>query len=184
MADHETGENVRDSESFGQWLGRNRSWLRTPGIAMPKRFSLGGLVLTLPAGWCNLSRVGDDCFTLADPVAGIGALQVSVVRHRSGPQPDLSRESVSRLHHEFCGAAGLGEGFDSREEAVGGRVLVATSHRWGTDFVRVWDLVAGRVLARATYTCDWEVCSAEVSDCEHALLEARLQRRSTTGAGS
>lgn len=138
------------------------------------RFSLGGITITAPPGWEDVtdSVEGiDKPFTLGRK-DGVGALQFSPALHRCGPKPSPSGAVLRQMARTFAANNCAATPFD--EGAFDGRLaLGVVSCRDGDDFIRVWYASDGSSIVLVTYVSAW-------ADREVEILEAESIVRSVT----
>lgn len=123
--------------------------------------------ILLPNGWVDVS---DDMPegtppTLAKP-DGVGALQFSVGRYRSGADPQVSPDDLEAMLKDFADTRSLGVAVDvergkSQSHYIGGSFL------HGDDLIRAWYLTNGSDVALVTY-----VAMAASSDAAAELADA------------
>ncbi len=117
---------------------------------MLSRFA--GLKLQIPEGWGDISEdlPPDSPPTLARRT-GVGALQFSVARYRSGARPAIDEEELKKLFIGFCQAQSFGRIepsvlLTSKTACVGGVSITPE------EVVAVWYLSNGADVALVTYT--------------------------------
>lgn len=123
--------------------------------------------ISLPIGWVDVS---DDMPegtppTLAKP-EGVGALQFSVGRYRSGANPQVSLEDLDALLTEFAATRSLGLAADI-ERGTSASHYVGGSFLNGDDLIRAWYLTNGSDVALVTY-----VAAATSGDAAAELADA------------
>jgi len=123
--------------------------------------------ISLPNGWVDVS---DDMPegtppTLAKP-EGVGALQFSVGRYRSGANPQVSPDDLDALLKEFADTRSLGAAADV-ERGKSASHYVGGSFLHGDDLIRAWYLTNGSDVALVTY-----VAAAASGDAAAELVDA------------
>ena len=123
--------------------------------------------ISLPNDWVDVS---DDMPegtppTLAKP-EGVGALQFSVGRYRSGANPQVSPDDLEALLKEFADTRSLGVAADV-ERGKSASHYVGGSFLHGDDLVRAWYLTNGSDVALVTY-----VVAAASGDAAAELADA------------
>ncbi|MDQ0586388.1 hypothetical protein [Variovorax paradoxus] len=129
--------------------------------------------ISLPNGWVDISEdmPGGAPPTLAKP-EGVGAMQFSVGRYRSGANPQVTPDDLDALLKEFADTRSLSVAADvergkSTSHYVGGSFLQ------GDDLIRVWYLTNGSDVALVTY-----VAAAASGDVAAELADASTIVRS------
>jgi hypothetical protein len=139
------------------------------GLKMPS-FGFPTFVITARNGW---EDVTESLETEGAPVTlarsdGVGALQFSIARYRSGVRPDPMPEQLLKMVREFGKAKGLGTPASVETEA--GRLrLAAASFVAEGDFVRVWYASDGWSVALVTYVCEAGSEGEELAECEEIV---------------
>ncbi|RAZ86978.1 hypothetical protein DPM33_26920 [Mesorhizobium hawassense] len=115
------------------------------------RVEFHGLQFELPQGWEDITDDLDDKWppTLAGP-AGVGALQFSVGRYKSGKLPNIIIGDLREMLANFC--ANLPHEFDEPVERAGPVNAVGCAAHGPEQLVAVWLLSNGRDVTLATYT--------------------------------
>jgi hypothetical protein len=111
-----------------------------------------GMDITLPGGWVDVTddlAEGSPC-TLAKSEDGIGALQFSVARYQSGPQPLFDLEKLRDLLNDFAQRHALGAPTNVHGEQ-GETFVIRGDFRKGEEFIRVWYVTDGNDIAHVTY---------------------------------
>jgi hypothetical protein len=109
------------------------------------------LSIVLPNEWLDVTqdRPSSSPATLARP-DGIGALQFSTAKYRSGARPNVTREDLKELLVEFFVSRQLGQPANVRERE--GKMLSLSGDFDGLgEFIRTWYLTNGRDVVLATY---------------------------------
>ena len=123
--------------------------------------------ISLPSGWTDIS---DELPEGTPPTLakqdGIGALQFSVARYRTGVRPEIGPESLDALLREFAETRMLGAAADV-ERGKSTSHYVGASFSRGGDLVRAWYATNGSDVALVTY-----VAEAGGRDAEVELAEA------------
>ena len=116
------------------------------------RVLFAGVTLVLRAGWLDIT---DDLPEGAPPTLarldGIGALQLSVARYRSGAEPNIAEQDLRGLLHEFFDRHHLGKPTDVRM-SLGGNIIISGDFSREYESGRVWLVSDGRDVALVTYT--------------------------------
>lgn len=136
---------------------------------MSRQTRLGGVALTVPDYWADLSEPGEAVFTLEDPVGGRGVLQAAIATFRGGADPRIGLADLQALQADFALSKELTEPTGEKRWSAGEVVGVAASYRRGHDLVRLWHVSDGRSLARVTYLCSWQDRGEEVSTCDRVV---------------
>lgn len=120
--------------------------------------------ILLPNGWVDVT---DDMPegtppTLAKP-DGVGALQFSVGRYRSGANPQVSPDDLEAMLKEFADTHSLDVAVDVER---GTSVSQYGSFLRGDDLIRAWYLTNGSDVALVTYVAAAASCdaAAELAD--------------------
>lgn len=142
---------------------------------MNKRLVYEAFTLNVPTSWQEIRGAEDGTdwpLTLADPIDGVGALQLSVATYRAGPVPSIRLTTLLGLLEEFSLGRELTCQTDLRQISAS-NLLATANYRKGEDQVRVWYVSDGSNLALATYVCDWDqqLTEAEICDSIVASLE-------------
>jgi hypothetical protein len=123
--------------------------------------------ISLLDGWVDVS---DDMPEGTPPtlakLEGVGALQFSVGRYRSGANPQVSPDDLAALLKEFADTRSLGLAADV-ERGKSASHYVGGSFLHGDDLIRAWYLTNGSDLALVTY-----VAEAASGDAAVELAEA------------
>jgi|EndMetStandDraft_2_1072991.scaffolds.fasta_scaffold208269_2 hypothetical protein len=123
--------------------------------------------ISLPNGWVNVS---DDMPEGTPPTLakseGVGALQFSVGRYRSGANPQVSPDDLDALFKDFADARSLSTAADV-ERGKSASHYVGGSFLHGDDLIRAWYLTNGCDVALVTY-----VVVATSGDAAVELAEA------------
>ncbi len=133
---------------------------------MSHRCTFANVLIELPADWVD---VGDDMPEDAPPtlarVDGVGVLQFSVARYRSGANPNIHEDDLDALLREFAKKRSLGFPSDVEHGEAASRYIGATFVQ-GTDLTRVWYASNGSDLALVTYLADAgnSACLAELTE--------------------
>jgi hypothetical protein len=102
--------------------------------------------------------------TLAKP-DGVGALQFSVGRYRSGADPQVKPDDLEAMLKEFADTRSLGVAADV-ERGKSACHYVGGSFVHGDDLIRAWYLTNGSDVALVTYVAAAACCdaAAELAD--------------------
>ncbi len=142
-----------------------------------KKVDFSRFALVLPEGWTNVTAglAGNDVpFTIADPVKGIGALQLSIASYKEGPVPGMTLSDLQSMLAEFSQKHEFGPAFD--QTCVTDDISAAASsfHSNG-DFVRVWYVTDGQNIMLITYLCEWGRQNEELADAETIVRSVRFK---------
>ena len=132
--------------------------------------------ISVADGWEDVTETLDDTdapWTVADPVAGVGALQLSPAIYKGGELPRIGPLDLSALLGDFASRRGLDDPFDrttySDEVAIEG-----VSFHSGEDLIRVWYASDGRSIMLVTYVCEWCHRDREALQAEMAVRSIRF----------
>ncbi len=117
-----------------------------------QRVQFASVTLVLPDGWFDITDelVGGAPPTLAK-ANGIGALQFSVARYESGPEPLVQMADLRHLLQEFSENHDLGEAAAVKER-TGEVMSVSGEFTTVGELVRAWYVSNGGHVALVTYT--------------------------------
>lgn len=142
---------------------------------MESVFNFPGFRIHTAAEWRDITDSLNDPgapFTLAKP-DGVGALQFSVARYKSGDIPSPSLKTLSSMVREFAENKCLESPFD--EETFSDKILYSgVSFDGGDSLVRVWYVSDGKSFLLVTYVCDWESQTLEVQECNDFVKSVRF----------
>ena len=117
---------------------------------MSHRCAFADVVIELPAGWVDVSH---DMPEGAPPTLartdGVGALQFSVARFKSGANPNVDADDLGLLLKEFASTRSLGVPSDVEQREAISRYIGGTFMR-NDDLTRVWYASNGSDLALVT----------------------------------
>src|SRR5437868_5708727 len=136
-----------------------------------------GFCVAVANGWDDITATleeADPPITIADPVSGVGALQLSPAIYESGRLPGITPESLSEMLEEFASSEGFDEPFD-RIGCTGEVAMEGASFRAGEDFIRVWYVSDGTNVILITYVCEWEQREVEASEREMIVHSIRFE---------
>ena len=119
---------------------------------MNMRVGFAGVAITLPEGWYDVTDSADGPSTLARS-EGVGALQFSVAKYKSGTEPELDQAALRRLLFSFGESRRLGTPTNV-SEGVGHSPFVAGDFNSAAELVRVWYVSNGRDVALVTYVTE------------------------------
>jgi hypothetical protein len=135
--------------------------------------------VTVADGWDDVTDSLEDPgapLTVADPVAGVGALQFSVAVYESGVLPHVSSTDLKQMLAEMAASRRLRGPFDQRDYP--GRVaIVGQSYHDGEDFVRIWYGSDGKNVMLMTYVCDWSQREREHDVREMTVLSLQFRAK-------
>jgi hypothetical protein len=111
--------------------------------------------------------------TLAMP-DGVGALQFSLARYKTGTIPSPTIADLLSMVREFADNKDLDEPFD--EDTFSEDVMGAgASFKGGEDLIRVWYISDGKNFVLVTYVCGWESRdTTEVQECNSFVRNIRF----------
>ena len=122
-----------------------------------------GFEVQVPDDWQRLEQPGD-AFTLADPIGGVGALQISIAPSSTWEKPTVPdlREVIAAMAEANQLSAPVASSYFDGEALRG----ATADFRGGEDFIRVWCVSEGTGFALATYVCRTgsEGAEAEVTE--------------------
>lgn len=139
----------------------------------------GAFAISVADGWEDITATLDDADaprTIADPVSGVGALQLSAAMYEGGPMPRVGARDLSALLDEFADGRGLGGPLD-RSSHSGGVAIEGASFRSGEDLIRAWYASDGENIMLATYVCKWCHRGREALQAEMAVRSIRFATR-------
>lgn len=123
---------------------------------MTDRVNLSGLTLVLPTGWLDITN--DLPRGSAPTIAkedGVGVIQFSVARYRSGVEPHLDVAALREMLDEFGDHHRLGKPVSYEEgQGYGGNRFVAAEFSLPDQVIAVWYLTNGRNVALITSVAD------------------------------
>ncbi|MBV8398550.1 MAG: hypothetical protein JOZ17_07405 [Acetobacteraceae bacterium] len=115
----------------------------------------------------------DSPLTIADPVAGVGALQFSPAIYKAGRLPQIGPEDLSELLDEFACKQGLEGPFD--HSIYPGEVAIeGASFHAEDDLIRVWYATDGKNVMLITYVCNWDYRDQEACEREMIVRSVRF----------
>ena len=136
----------------------------------------GEFFISVADGWEDITATLDDAdapWTVADPVSGVGALQLSPAIYKGGRLPRVGPQDLSALLDDFASRRGLDDPFDrstySNEVAIEG-----VSFHSGEDLIRVWYASDGKNIMLVTYVCEWCHRGREALQVEMAVRSIRF----------
>lgn len=147
-----------------------------------KNLDLGFFNITVPVDWDNITSTLDEAnppLTVANPEAGVGALQFSSANYKGGKLPDVRLQDLTELLSDFAVNRDLGEPFDSIA-SPDGLAIAAASFQSGDDLIRVWFVSDGKSVILATYVSDWDQRDSEAGAREAVVRSIRFK----SGAGT
>jgi hypothetical protein len=124
---------------------------------MSMSLSVGPFSLLVPDGWQDVTSLltTDDCpITIADPVSGVGALQLSLATYRRGAAPAVTLGDLESLLTDFALSRGLTSDHD-RSATNDPLLIIGESFRKDTDYIRAWYCSDRSNIALVTYVCEW-----------------------------
>jgi hypothetical protein len=137
-----------------------------------------GFSMSIAQGWEDITATlehADVPLTVADPVSGVGALQLSPAIYQRGLAPQVSPQDVSALLDQFASNRDLADPFD-RSKYSGEVAIEGASFHAGDDFIRVWYASDGDNVMLVTYVCDWDHRNTEAVEREMAVRSIRFSR--------
>jgi hypothetical protein len=137
---------------------------------------LGVFRISMGDGWEDITASLDDTdapFTFADPISGVGALQLSPALYRDGRLPKIARSDLTEMLNEFADMRELGKPIDRSSDSEGMVIEGARFHS-GDDLVRVWYGSDGVNLMLVTYVCEWDHRDRESAQIEMAVRSVRF----------
>ena len=111
--------------------------------------------------------------TIANPETGVGALQFSAARYKSGKLPHIQCDDLTDLLSQFAVNRGLKDPFDEMVSSDGISVVAASFHS-GDDLIRVWYVSDTKNLILVTYVCNWEQRDTEADNIETIVRSIRF----------
>jgi hypothetical protein len=134
-----------------------------------RQITLGPVQLTVPEDWADITdelEGEDNPYTIADPLGGVGALQLSLGLFQGGTVPNPSERDLRNMVLRFGEEQGLGSALDDSTFTKESLVGVGMSFHSGEDLIRAWCVSDGTNFALLTYTCTWGEQDRESSLCE------------------
>jgi hypothetical protein len=119
---------------------------------MNMRVGFAGVAITLPEGWYDVTDSSDGPSTLAR-TEGVGALQFSVAKYKSGVGPAVDVAGLRRLLFDFGESRRLGTPTNVIEGA-GRSLFVVGDFNSASELVRVWYVSNGHDVALVTYVAE------------------------------
>ncbi|MDA7527846.1 hypothetical protein N8590_02555 [bacterium] len=121
-----------------------------------KQYDLFSINLVNQWGDLSLSSgISEGLITIADTSSGVGAIQISAAKFKSGVTPRIDISDLKDLLSEFSNSRNLANPFDEKiyqtELMIYGQSFLAER-----DFIRVWYASNGTDLLLVTYVCEWE----------------------------
>jgi hypothetical protein len=144
-----------------------------------------GLSFSISEHWADVTDALEDVnapLTVADPVSGVGALQLSPALYRGGQSPQVMPHDLTELLDEFAAERGLDEPFE-RTVYRGEVTIEGASFHAGDDFIRVWYGSDGRNVVLVTYVCEWNHRDRESGEREMAIRSIRFDKECMSGEG-
>jgi hypothetical protein len=136
----------------------------------------GAFSISVAGGWEDITATLDDAsapLTVADPIAGVGALQFSSAISKAGQLPRVGSDDLSAMLDEFGSEHGLGDPFDRSSDS--GEVAVeGASFHSNDDLIRVWYASDGKNVMFVTYCCEWSQRAREASHREMTVRSIRF----------
>lgn len=139
---------------------------------------VAGLQLDLPPSWADITldlpEGSPPTFARAD---GVGALQFSVMRYKSGEAPRFDAAALEALLSKFENAQGLRSAAET-EVVQDSPTVVAGCYTREDELVRVWYVSNGLDLALATFLVvadDWHSHVAEALEAASIVCSVRFQ---------
>jgi len=136
----------------------------------------GAFCLDVADGWEDITATLDDAdapLTLADPISGVGALQLSPAIYKGGRSPRVGPQDLRALLYEFASRQGLGDPFD-RSTYSDETPIEGASFRSDEDLIRVWYASDGKNVMLATYVCEWCHGGQETPQAEMIVQSIRF----------
>jgi hypothetical protein len=141
-----------------------------------RRLDFGEFSLTVPAGWEDITSTlenPDAPLTIADPIAGVGALQFSVSMYESGKPPSIGPQDLLSLLDDFAVQQGFDDPFDF--SAYSDELMIeGASFHAGENLIRVWYATDGQNMMLITYVCDRADSHCETSQIERSVQSIRF----------
>jgi hypothetical protein len=135
---------------------------------MSNTVGFGSLIAELPDGWLDVT----DELPEGAPITlarqeGVGALQFTVAKYKSGARPNVAVADLKELLAQFAGSKGLGPPVEEHE-GRGVHPYVSAGFRLDGETIRVWYVTNGRDVALVTYVAQ----DAETSRVHNELRDA------------
>jgi hypothetical protein len=131
------------------------------------RVEFADLMLELPEGWCDISAdLSPDAPPTLARETGVGALQFSVARYRSGAKPVFDEGALEKLLVDFCRTHSLGP---IKPSVTSKTLCVGGVSNCPEEVTGVWYVSNGADLALVTYTA----LQPADPETEKELCEAR-----------
>jgi hypothetical protein len=132
--------------------------------------------ISVADGWEDITETLDDTdapWTVADPVAGVGALQISPAIYKGGELPRIGPQDLSALLDDFASRRGLDDPFD-RTTYSNGVTIEGMSFRSAEALIRIWYASDGKNIMLVTYVCEWCHRDREALLAEMAVRSIRF----------
>jgi hypothetical protein len=148
---------------------------------MTPRIRLAGLILDVPPGWSDIRReLPPDSPPTLGKADGVGVIQFSVARYRSGKVPVIRVSDLREMLEDFCAANRL-EPSASLSEGVGrdGNLFVRADLVDGDEQIVAWYVGNGSDVALVTYVTQESAHPAarkEIDDASHVVERLAFDR--------
>ena len=136
----------------------------------------GDFSISVADGWEDITATLNDAdvpLTVADPVEGVGALQLSPAIYKGGRLPRVGPRDLSALLDEFASGRGLDDPFN-RSAYSNGITIEAASFHSGEDLIRAWFASDGKNVMFVTYVCEWSQREREAAQVEMTARSIRF----------
>jgi len=136
---------------------------------MTERVRLAGISVILPDGWFDVTHdlPEGSPYTLGK-ADGLGALQFSMAKYRSGTRPRITVQELRGLLYEFGQSHGLVDAVTVRE-GLGQNIFVVGDFSSENEVIRVWYVSNSDDVALVTYVAQEPINSqveSELQDSE------------------
>lgn len=133
---------------------------------MSNTVGFGSLIAELPDGWVDVT----DDLPEGSPITlarqdGVGALQFTVARYKSGAVPNVTVAELKKMLAQFADSKGLGAPVEEHE-GRGVHLYISGDFQVAGETIRVWYVTNGRDVALVTYV---------TQDAETSRIHAELQ---------
>ena len=120
---------------------------------MNMRVGFAGVAISLPDGWYDITDSSADGPSTLARSEGVGALQFSVAKYKSGVRPAVDQTALHLLLLNFGESRGLGIPTNI-SEGVGRSPFVVGDFGSASELVRVWYVSNGLDVALVTYVTE------------------------------
>ncbi|MCE9660690.1 MAG: hypothetical protein K8R60_19345 [Burkholderiales bacterium] len=142
------------------------------------RANCGAFSADLPVGWADTTDANAP-FTLCKQPDGVGALQFSIARYRSGVQPKINTSVLLGWLQELAESSSRGPAESVMQEDGDLRLAAGSFFPDSQTFARAWYASDGANVAKVTYVCAKQDVGSELVEAERIVRSIRFEHHGT-----